>query len=218
MYAIILGCGRVGSQLAKILSEEGHNVVVVDKAPAAFNQLGADFNGVVLEGNGMDTDILKSAGIERADAFCALTNFGNTNVVASQVAKKMFGVKRVITRLYDPRKTEIYKRLGLDVLSGTTLFASMIRDKIMHPHFSNYLIETSQLGLFEIGVDERFAGKSVSDINLPEEFLVAAVKRQDKDIIPNPDFILQKGDVVIAVIRMDNLEKIKRIYLPKEEK
>src|SRR3990167_6830747 len=127
MYVIILGCGRVGSELAKLLSSEGHNVVLIDRNPASFERLGRTFNGITLVGNGFDLELLKTAGITQANAFCAVTNGDNTNLVAAQVAKKIFNVPKVIVRVYDPNRANIYKALGLDVISGTILFASMIR-------------------------------------------------------------------------------------------
>lgn len=216
MYVVILGCGRVGAELAKILSEEGNNVVVVDSNAGSFARLGSDFNGVVIEGNGINLEILKSAGIEHADAFCALTNGDNTNIVASQIAKKVFKVKKVIARIYDPRRTEIYKRLKLDVLSGTILFASTLRDKLMDENFSNYLVESAQLGVFKMKVTENLIGKTVADVNMPGELLVTAIVRQGRDIIPDLDSLLQKDDTIISVIRMENVKKIKKLYLNKE--
>jgi len=96
MYVIIVGCGRVGSELAKILSSEGHNVVVIDRNPESFRRLGQSFNGLTLVGSGFDTELLRSAGISQADAFCAVTNGDNTNLISAQVAKKIFKVPKVL--------------------------------------------------------------------------------------------------------------------------
>ena len=118
MYVIIVGCGRVGAELAKLLVNEGHNVVVVDKSPASFDRLGGAFNGLTLVGNGFDLDLLKQAGIENADAFCSVTNGDNTNLISAQVAKKIFKVPKVIARVYDPQRAHIYAALGLDISAG----------------------------------------------------------------------------------------------------
>src|SRR5512137_670918 len=104
MFTIIVGCGRVGSELAKLLSSEGHDVVIIDKNESSFSRLGATFNGMVLVGNGFDLELLKRAGIEKADAFCAVTNGDNTNLVSAQVAKKIFSVPKVFARVYDPQR------------------------------------------------------------------------------------------------------------------
>jgi trk system potassium uptake protein TrkA len=209
MYIIIVGCGRVGSQLARLLSSEGHNVVVIDKNPAAFERLGAAFNGLTLTGDGFDLDLLKQAGIEKADAFCTVTNGDNTNLVSAQVAKKIFKVPKVIARVYDPQRAHIYTALGLDIISGTILFAAMIRDKIIESRFSSYLIETKELGVIEVEVKKELVGKAIQDINLPSEFLVVAIRRLDGVIIPEPATVLKSKDVLMAVVKVGSLAKIK---------
>lgn len=130
MHIIIVGCGRVGAQLAKLLSEEGHNVVIVDQKAQAFDRVGQTFNGITLTGNGCNSEVLKKANIEKADVFCALTDYDNTNIMASQIAKKIFNVSTVIARVYDPQKAAIYKTLGLETISGTVIFAGVIKDRI----------------------------------------------------------------------------------------
>jgi trk system potassium uptake protein len=209
MYVIITGCGRVGSELAKLLTGEGHNVVIVDKNPASFERLGGTFNGLTVIGNGYDINLLKEAGIEKADAFCALTNGDNTNLVSAQVAKKIFNVPKVIARIYDPQRAHIYAALGLDIISGTILFAAMLRDKIIESRFSSYLIETKELGVIEIEVRNSLVGKTVQEINIPEEFLVTAIRRIEGVTIPGPDTVLQDKDILMAVVKVASLKKIK---------
>ncbi|MBM3251561.1 MAG: TrkA family potassium uptake protein, partial [Candidatus Omnitrophica bacterium] len=195
MYIIIVGCGRVGAELAKLLSSEGHNVVVIDKNSNSFSRLGGTFNGLTLVGNGFSTEILKAAGIEKADALCAVTNGDNTNIMTSQVAKKIFKVPKVIARVYDPRRAQIYKTLGLDIISGTVLFAAMIRDKVIESKFSGYLIESGELGVLEIDVNDRFNNKTVEEVNIKGEFLIATIIKNNKEvIIPQSQTILKKGE------------------------
>jgi trk system potassium uptake protein TrkA len=204
-----VGCGRVGSELAKLLTSEGHNVVVIDKNQDAFDRLGNTFNGLSLAGNGFDLVLLRQAGIEKADAFCAVTNGDNTNLISAQVAKKIFKVSKVIARIYDPRRANIYRALGLDILSGTILFASMIRDKIVESRFSSYLIETKDLGVIEIEVKDNLIGKTIQEVNLPQEFLVVALRRLEGVIIPEPKTVLKAKDILMAVVRVASLQKIK---------
>lgn len=211
MYVIILGCGRVGSELAQILSREGHNVVIIDKNVESFRRLGGTFNGITLKGNGFDPALLQEAGIKKAEVFCALTNGDNTNIMAAQMAKKMFNVPKVITRIYDPKRAGIYTALGLDVISGTVLFASMIRDKIIESRFSSYLIETGDLGTMEIDIDDRFKGKQVEELNIPGEFLVTTLVKKNIATIPLPQTILEKGDKIVGVVRTASLDKVKKI-------
>jgi len=212
MYVIILGCGRVGSELAKLLSSEGHNVVVIDKNPASFDRLGRTFNGITLVGNGFDLELLKTAGVTQANAFCAVTNGDNTNLVAAQVAKKIFNVPKVIVRVYDPSRANIYKALGLDVISGTILFAAMIRDKVVESRFSSYLIESGELGVLEIEVSGEWQGKSVGDINIPGELIVTTIRRIDGIIIPESNTKAKKGDILLAVVKIASLDKIKKRF------
>lgn len=212
MYIIIVGCGRVGSELANILQREGHNIVIIDKDPKSFRRLGPTFNGVTLGGNGFDIELLKEAGVEKADAFCVVTNGDNTNIMAAQVAKNIFKVPKVIARVYDPKRAHIYKHLGLDVISGTALFASMLRDKIIESHFTGYLIETGELGVLEIPVGENLVGKKVSEVNIPDEFLVTTIVRKKGDIIPRPDTVLEKKDILMGVVKITSLSKVKKFF------
>lgn len=213
MYVIIVGCGRVGSELAKLLSTEGHDVVVIDKNPVSFERLGGTFNGLTLTGNGFDLELLKQAGVEKAEAFCSVTNGDNTNLISAQVAKKIFKVPKVIARVYDPQRAHIYSALGLDVISGTILFAAMIRDKIIESRFSSYLIETKDLGVLEIEVKgEELVGKTIAEINIPGELLAVALRRMEGVTIPKPENVLKAKDILTAVVKVASLEKIKQRF------
>jgi trk system potassium uptake protein TrkA len=212
MYVIIVGCGRVGSELAKLLSNEGHNVVVIDKSPSSFDRLGGAFNGITLVGNGFDQELLKSAGIEKADAFCTVTNGDNTNLISAQVAKKIFNVPKVIARVYDPQRAHIYAALGMDIISGTILFAAMLRDKIIESHFSSYLIETKDLGVIEIDPKKNLIGNPVQSLNIPGEFMVVAVRRMDGVIIPDEKTTIDEDDILMGIVKVKSLSKIKERF------
>ncbi|MFA4984539.1 MAG: TrkA family potassium uptake protein [Candidatus Omnitrophota bacterium] len=212
MYVIIVGCGRVGSELAKLLSSEGHDVVIIDKNQNSFERLGETFNGLTLTGSGFDLKLLKQAGIEKADAFCSVTNGDNTNLIAAQVARQIFKVSKVIARVYDPQRARIYSALGLDVISGTILFAAMIRDKIIESRFSSYLIEAKDLGVIEIEIKGEFIGKTIADINIPGEFLVVALRRLEGVTIPEPSNVLRAKDILTAVVKVASLRKIKEKF------
>jgi trk system potassium uptake protein TrkA len=149
MHIIIVGCGRVGSQLAQILSSEGHNVVIIDKNPSAFKRLGTDFNGITIAGVGFDPEILKRAGIERADALAAVTNGDNSNIMVSQIAKKMYNVPRVITRIYDPLRADIYKKFGLNTIGTTTIVAQIFRSALLKESSKLEFSIGEDLGLIE---------------------------------------------------------------------
>jgi len=215
MYTIIAGCGRVGSELARLLVTEGHNVVVIDKNPKSFDRLGGTFNGLTLVGNSFDIELLKSAGIEKADAFCALTNGDNTNLVTAQVAKKIFKVPKVITRIYDPGRAHTYKSLGLDVLSGTLLFASMLRDKIKESKLTSYLIESPEMGILEIPVSSKIANRKIGEINIPGKLIIATILKKGLSdehnmVIPEPNTVIEEGDALMGVIKTEFLSEIRK--------
>lgn len=128
MHVVILGCGRVGAQLANWLDAEGHDVAVIDRVSDQFRRLDADFGGTAIVGIGIDNDILRRAGIERADFFIAVTNGDNTNVMAAQIAKHVFHVPHAITRIYDPVREETYRNLGLETFCPTILGATKIKE------------------------------------------------------------------------------------------
>ncbi len=131
MKFVILGCGRVGSRLAVMLDRMGHEVSIIDLKAESFNRLPADFGGQSVIGVGIDEDVLKSAGIEQADVFAAVTNGDNTNIMASQVAKELFHVPRVIARIYDPLREETYHALGLETICPTTLISNVIVNRVL---------------------------------------------------------------------------------------
>ena len=130
MRVIIMGCGRVGAQLATLLDQEGHSVTALDLDAYSFRRLPPDFKGTALLGNGLDEDVLRRAGIEEADAFVAVTQGDNRNVMAAQIAQKIFNVKKVVCRIYDPLRRDLYTVLGLEAISPTTILAEMLKDKL----------------------------------------------------------------------------------------
>ncbi len=130
MKIVIMGCGRVGAQLAGLLDADGHTVTVLDNDAYSFRRLAPTFGGTALFGNGIDAEALKRAGIEEADVFVAMTQGDNRNVMAAQIAKHIFNVPRVICRIYDPLRQELYDTLGLEAFSPTTIFAHLVQEKI----------------------------------------------------------------------------------------
>ncbi|HUU08596.1 MAG TPA: TrkA family potassium uptake protein [Dehalococcoidales bacterium] len=130
MKIVIMGSGRVGAQLAVLLDAEGHQVTVLDTDAYSFRRLPADFGGTALVGNGLDQVSLIKAGIEEADVFVAVTQGDNRNVMAAQIAQHIFNVPKVICRIYDPLRQELYQTLGIEAISPTTIFAQMLKEKI----------------------------------------------------------------------------------------
>ena len=130
MKIVIMGCGRVGAQIASLLEQDGHEITVLDTDAYSFRRLPPDFGGTALLGNGMDEEVLRRAGIEEADIFVAMTQGDNRNVMAAQIAKHIFNVPRVISRIYDPLRQEMYDTLGIEAFSPTTIFAELVKEKI----------------------------------------------------------------------------------------
>jgi len=131
MNIVILGCGRVGSTLARHLANEGHRVTIIDRSSDAFRRLGTKFKGQKVVGTGLDQDTLRKAGIEDADAFVAVTQGDNTNIMAAQIAQNVFSIKKVLTRLYDPIRAEAYRELGIDTICTTTLVSGLFHSALI---------------------------------------------------------------------------------------
>src|SRR5919198_164336 len=130
MFVIIMGCGRVGARLALMLTHAGNEVTIIDLKSSAFSRLGPEFRGTTMLGEGRDQDALRRAGIERADAFVAATQGDNRNIMASQIAKHVFGVKRVVTRIYDPLRSDTFAALGLQAISPTVIGANAFYEQL----------------------------------------------------------------------------------------
>jgi trk/ktr system potassium uptake protein len=130
VFVIIMGCGRVGARVALMMTKAGHEVTIMDVRSSAFSRLGAEFRGSTILGNGIDQEVLKRAGIERADAFVAATQGDNRNIMASQIAKHIFGVKRVVTRIYDPLRSDTFAALGLQAISPTIIGANAFYEQL----------------------------------------------------------------------------------------
>lgn len=130
MHIIIMGCGRVGAELASVLDAERHKVTILDKDASKFDKLSPNFKGTATVGDGTDEEVLKKAGIAQADAFIALTREDERNAMAAQIAKQMFGISRVVCRIYDPLRKEFYESLGLDAISPISTFAHLLMERL----------------------------------------------------------------------------------------
>ncbi|MCM8758286.1 MAG: TrkA family potassium uptake protein [Candidatus Omnitrophica bacterium] len=210
MYFIVIGCGKVGSQLAKLLSEN-HNVVVIDKNPSSFQALQPVFNGITITGNCINLDILRDAGIEKCDGIAAVTDDDNVNIVVAQIAKKMFNINKCIVRIVDPVKNEIYRKLGYDVISGQRLIAAIIRDKLIEKGTTTYIIESGEITFLEAIINGKKAGLRISDLNVADEFKVVVVVKDDGPVIPDDGYVVKEGDLIIGVARIKSIPKIKKI-------
>jgi trk system potassium uptake protein TrkA len=149
MKVLILGCGRVGSALATLMSREHHEVRIVDRDSDAFRRLGSDFNGMRVVGNGIDEDVMHRASVDDADVFISVTNGDNTNIMAAQIAKEKFGVAKVLARIYDPIRAEAYSKMGIGTYCSTVVGAGIIKDLVTDQpvkSYAEYATLTSELG------------------------------------------------------------------------
>jgi trk system potassium uptake protein TrkA len=210
MNIVVVGCGRVGSQLATMLSVEGHNVVVIDRDERAFRRLGSTFNGVTLRGLGFDEEILEQAGIGEADAFAAVTNLDNTNLMAAEVARKIFGVPHVVARLYNPVRERTYQQLDLDYVCGTTLVAENLMEKIKAGH-GHHLNTIDDIEVVEFKAGAAVEGKRVADVEIARRFRIFTVTRGPASYIPDGDMVLQEGDIIFGSVKDEVFHKIERL-------
>lgn len=209
MNVIVVGCGRVGSQLATLLSVEGHNVTVIDKEANAFKRLGTLFNGVTVKGLGFDEDVLEEAGIRTCDAFAAVTDLDNTNLMAAEVARKIFGVRHTVARLYNPVRERTYQQLGLDYVCGTTLVAEVLLDKIKAGH-GHHLASMGDVEVVQFKASDAVVGKRVGDVEIARRFRIAVVTRGETMFVPEAETVLNAGDIVLASIKEEAYGKIER--------
>ncbi|HEY3675803.1 MAG TPA: TrkA family potassium uptake protein [Candidatus Tumulicola sp.] len=202
MRYLIVGCGRVGSALAKYLDADGHEVIVVDEDPSAFKRLGPKFKGHVMVGTGIDYDVLKRAGAATADGFIAVTNGDNRNIMAALIAQRMFKIKRIVARIYDPARGQMYRELGVQTVCPTTVGAKLIRDVLMEaPWNSLQSFDFGKLTSISATVTRADAGKIVRDIEDRGRVRVAAVRRESGGVyVATGDMVLEEGDEINAVV------------------
>src|SRR5512145_2246327 len=168
MHLIVVGCGRVGARLSLQMSSEGHEVVVVDKSPAAFKRLGRGFHGGMVTGVGFDRDVLREAGIERADALAAVTSGDNSNYIAATVARDTFRVPQVIARIYDPQREAIYRELGIRTISSTSWSVNTIKRILTGTElYTSVQFGSGEVEITEVPIAGRLVGHYTRDLAVP---------------------------------------------------
>jgi len=215
---IIMGCGRVGSQVSLLLAQHGHEVTVIDHDANTLARLGTDFKGKVVRGLGFDKNILIEAGVETAEGFVAASSSDNANIVAARIARNIFRVPRVVARLYDPVRAEVYQRLGLTTISSTQWGAERIVEVVTHNDLDVLQVfSDGGTTMVRVEVPLRLSGYRVAQMNIPGEVLVTAITRDDHTFIPVSGTEFQEGDVIYlavipsAMIRLEELLGLERI-------
>jgi len=209
MKVIIMGCGRVGEQVARILSDEGHAVTVVDYDANALARLGPQFTGQKVKGIGFDRRVLIAAGIEQADAFAAASSSDNVNIVAARLARNVFHVPKVVARLYDPRRAEIYRRLGLVTISSTSWGARRIHELLTHTNLDPVMtFGNGEVVLIGIEAPPRLVSRRVNNLTVPGEVNVTAITRQGKAFLPTLGTEFRAGDLVHLAVLASAMERL----------
>jgi trk system potassium uptake protein TrkA len=204
-----MGCGRVGSTLARDFQNLGHSVAVIDQDREAFRRLGADFNGLTVAGIGFDRDTLLEAGIERADAFAAVSDGDNSNILAARVARETYGVKNVVARIYDPGRAEIYQRLGIPTVATVLWTTDQIMRKILPSGAkSEWQDASGKVQLSEVHLHSDWYGNPVLIIEELTKARVAFITRLGEGLIPDEHTVLQEGDVLYVLSSDTELSQI----------
>lgn len=211
MNIIVVGCGRVGSQLATLFSRGDNNVVVIDTNPEKFIDLGTSFEGSTLVGLGFDEDVLKEAGIDDCDVLCVVTDQDNSNLMTAEVGRKLYEVPYVLTRLYNPDRANAYLQLGLDYVCGTTLVAEEMYSKVMADK-GKFVEALGDYNIMRFALDLSSRDSTsivVGELEREHEISIVAFERKDDSTssIPTKESVLFEGDTVIACVRGDLLEE-----------
>lgn len=212
MNIIIIGCGRTGSAIAEALVHRGHGVTVLDREPAAFERLGPHFQGATMAGDGLDREVLLAAGIERADALAAVTASDEVNVVAGRAARQIFHVPKVVARLYDPRKAEIYRRLGLQTVSPLAWGVNRIVELLCYWRLDTRdSLGSGEVDLVDTEIPPLLHGRTVRDLTVAGEVHVVAISRKGKTFLPTLGTELREGDQAHLAILSSSSERLKML-------
>jgi trk system potassium uptake protein len=214
-----MGCGRVGSSVAEGLSRIGHDVAIVDSDDAAFNRLSPDFAGERVHGLGFDRDVLLSAGIEQADAFAAVSSGDNSNIISARLAREIFGVPKVVARIYDAKRAEVYERLGIPTIATVP----WTTDRLLHvltqdTETAKWRDPTGTVAVAEVALHEGWVSHRATDLEAATGARVAFLIRFGTGILPEPKTCIQAGDqVYIAAISGRVAEALAIAALPPSE-
>ncbi|MDQ2725530.1 MAG: TrkA family potassium uptake protein [Actinomycetota bacterium] len=209
MRVVVIGCGRVGSELAVRLTGEGHDVVIVDKNQHAFRRLPSDWGGEAVVGYGIDRDDLERAGIRQAAAVAAVTSGDNTNILVARIARENFEVPHVVARIYDPRRALIYQRLGIPTVATVSWTVDqVVRRLLPEEMLTAWTDPTGAVSMLERTLPERFAGQKLSLLAEPGRFAPVLVTRSGRARLATPDMVGQDGDVVLFSVDGNAFEEL----------
>jgi trk system potassium uptake protein TrkA len=209
VHVVIMGCGRVGSTLARSLEDRGHDVSVIDSNADAFRRLGPSFNGTKVTGIGFDQTVLEAAGIEKADAFAAVSSGDNSNIIAARVARETFGIQQVVARIYDPGRAEVYQRLGITTVATVKWTADQVLRRILpagaEPDFRD---PSGTIRVDQMPVTEPWVGQRTVHFQEQSRCRIAWIDRLGEGMLPSRDSVLQEGDLLHLVMREENANRV----------
>ncbi|WP_026394166.1 potassium channel family protein [Acetobacterium malicum] len=212
MKTIIIGCGRIGSGLALKLNQSAHDITVIDQDPLTFKHLGAGFKGKTIAGVGFDRDVLLSAGIERADSLAAVTSNDEANALTARIASQIFGVPRVVSALHEPRKAEIYRRLGLQVFDPMSWGVNRVADLLSFAPVNVAMsIGNGDVDIMEIEIPALLVGRRVGELTIPGEVSVVSISRGNRSIIPALNTVFENRDLVHLAVAAVSGERLKSL-------
>jgi trk system potassium uptake protein TrkA len=201
VHIVIMGCGRVGSTLAHTLEARGHSVAVIDQNADAFRRLGPEFQGVTVTGIGFDGDVLRQAGIERADAFAAVSSGDNSNIISARLARETFGVSRVVARIYDQKRAEVYERLGIPTVATVRWTADrIVRHLVPEGNVEIFRDPTSTVAIIEVPLNSDWIGRPLRSLEEATGARAAYLIRFGIGTLPTTSTVLQEGDQLFMLV------------------
>jgi trk/ktr system potassium uptake protein len=218
VHIVIMGCGRVGSTLAHILEDQGHTVAIIDQDAEAFRKLRSGFKGRRITGIGFDRDVLMEAGIEEAAAFAAVSNGDNSNIIAARVARETFGVQNVAARIYDPRRAEVYQRLGIPTVATVRWTADQMLRRLLPDGAEPLWRDPSgKIVLAEVAFAGSWIGEKASALEDAANARIGFISRLGEAMTCLPGTVLQEGDVVYVIAPEADLERIATVFAARGE-
>lgn len=212
MHIVIMGCGRVGSSLAKALERRDHSVAMIDVDVNAFRRLGSEYRGITVKGVGFDRDVLVQAGIRQADGFAAVSSGDNSNILAARVVREEFGVNNVIARIYDQGRAEVYERLGIRTVATVRWAANQVLRGLL-PEGSEpvWRDPSGDVRLVQVDTHDDWIGRRVLQIQTAVGTPLPFVVRFGRGLVPNQATILQDGDLLYAAVETDQLTRVESV-------
>ena len=209
MHVVILGCGRVGSTLARGLEKLGHSVAVIDRDPGAFRRLSPEFGGMKVTGIGFDRETMMEAGIERADAFAAVSSGDNSNIIAARVARETFGIDNVVARIYDANRAAVYQKLGIPTVATVRWTADqVIRRLIPEGLLSEWRDPSGKVVLAEIALAPEWIGTRITSLEEATGSRVALLTRLGDGMLPDRQTLVQEGDLVHFAVEWSRIDEV----------